>query len=932
MQILRHALPLPLAVPFALPLALALALALGACGDKSGTDDSGGSPGDGGGGGDTGTALTDADHDGVAVEEGDCNDADPQVYPGAEERCDGQDDNCDGAVDEGYADTDTDGVADCVDTETCDGLDNNGDGQVDEGYPDSDGDGVADCVATEICDGLDNNGDGQVDEGFDLDGDGVTSCAPVPDCDDSDPARSPALAEVAGDRIDNDCDGLVDEGSWAAGDLVITEIMSNPQSVSDPDGEWFEVFNTTDHDLYLNGLRIESDPGEVHDIADATLLTVPAGTWFVFGSNGDALTNGGVDVGYVYDTIRLSNEDDTLALYAGDVLLDAVAWDNGATMPDPAGASMSLDDLFLGAAANDDADGWCASYEPWAAGTDDGSPGGPNPYCTTTDHDGDGYGIAEGDCDDTDASVGPDAVETWYDGFDQNCDGRSDYDADLDGYDSVDWGGTDCDDSRDDINPGEREICDAADTDENCNGLADDADPGVTDPATLYPDADHDGWGATGTPVLTCESPEGYGTGSGDCNDGDATVYPGAPDTWYDGVDQNCDGADDFDADADGYDASSSGGADCDDTRADINPAQREVCDPADVDENCNGLADDADPTVSDAGTWYPDADGDGYGSDADRVVTCEAPDGWSDAGGDCDDSDRSINPGATEVWYDGIDEDCNGWSDYDADQDGFESEDWAGDDCDDTDRSVHPYAWEDATDGIDNDCDGGVDRADTDTVHTLRLSDDSASLVTFASTTFPFCGTDRRAVYVSSNGRIVFGVGDTTYSESASVFASGGLATIAGWWDDLNPSSGGEVEWIDYGDAMGIYFIGVPEYSVGGANTFSYILRADGQILLDYGDMSALDGLVGWTCGTGLAPSAVDLTAQASVIPDGSAGIGMGTEDAVYELFLGTAASSGDVGNLTFAFCSQQGSDADGDGWTDACGDTDDSDPLIHP
>jgi choice-of-anchor A domain-containing protein len=50
--------------------------------------------------------------------------------------------------------------------EPCDGVDNDGDGKVDEGWADSDGDGTADCVDSEECDGLDNDGDGAIDEGL----------------------------------------------------------------------------------------------------------------------------------------------------------------------------------------------------------------------------------------------------------------------------------------------------------------------------------------------------------------------------------------------------------------------------------------------------------------------------------------------------------------------------------------------------------------------------------------------------------------------------------------------------------------------------------------------------------------------------------------------------------------------------------------------
>ncbi|MBM4369892.1 MAG: putative metal-binding motif-containing protein, partial [Deltaproteobacteria bacterium] len=200
---------------------------------------------------------TDADGDGVTPADGDCDDNNAELHPGQAEACNGIDDNCNGVVDEGLPDTDGDGVADCEDTETCDGVDNNGDGQVDEGFTDADGNGVADCVGTEECDGVDNNENGQVDEGFDEDNDGYTSCgddSTPADCDDTDPNIFPDAGEVSGDNVDNDCDGLIDEGDWAEGDLAINEIMNNPGDVLDPDGEWFELVNTSDRTLILNGL------------------------------------------------------------------------------------------------------------------------------------------------------------------------------------------------------------------------------------------------------------------------------------------------------------------------------------------------------------------------------------------------------------------------------------------------------------------------------------------------------------------------------------------------------------------------------------------------------------------------------------------------------------------------------------------------------
>jgi hypothetical protein len=89
------------------------------------------------------------------------------------------------------------------------------------------------------------------------------------------------------------------------------------------------------------------------------------------------------------------------------------------------------------------------------------------------------------------------------------------------------------------------------------------------------------------------------------------------------------------------------------------------------------------------------------YDRDADGVTTCA---------GDCNDDDRSVHPGAAEVPYDGIDQDCSGADLTDVDKDGYAAEAAGGTDCDDTDLHVHPGAVEIDGDFIDNDCDGVVD------------------------------------------------------------------------------------------------------------------------------------------------------------------------------------------------------------------------------
>ncbi len=77
--------------------------------------------------------------------------------------------------------------------------------------------------------------------------------------------------------------------------------------------------------------------------------------------------------------------------------------------------------------------------------------------------------------------------------------------------------------------------------------------------------------------------------------------------------------------------------------------------------------------------------------------------------GDDCNDTDPSINPTGEEYWYDGVDQDCDGGSDYDADGDGYDLEP-PGLDCDDEDEAIKPGAVEQWYDGVDQDCTGVSD------------------------------------------------------------------------------------------------------------------------------------------------------------------------------------------------------------------------------
>ncbi|MFH1469816.1 MAG: MopE-related protein [Pseudomonadota bacterium] len=395
-----------------------------------------------------------------------------------------------------------------------------------------------------------------------------------------------------------------------------------------------------------------------------------------------------------------------------------------------------------------------------------------------------GYAALGGDCDDTQPDVNPGEPEQC-DDTDHDCDGDIDngfaypygtvlyLDADSDGYGAAATTGCtagsglvlmggDCDDGEPAVNPGATEVCDAGTpVDDDCDG---DADPvGAAGCTTQYLDADGDGYGTdAGISACVCASnPGAYtSTNAGDCDDGAYAVNPGATEVCdAAGTDEDCDGlvnGDDpsatglatwyRDADADGCGLASAtqsacdqptgsvaDDSDCDDTDASVHPGSAEVCDTANADEDCDGLADDSDSSATGQGTWYRDADGDGYGSDTATLSRCDQPSGYVASGGDCNDSSTLYHPGASEPVGSGTDYDCSGGvSCYnDDDNDGYL--DTSGDtiassdsdctdayegsssdpttDCDDFDASAHPGATE-TCDGADNDCDGATDEA----------------------------------------------------------------------------------------------------------------------------------------------------------------------------------------------------------------------------
>ncbi len=157
------------------------------------------------------TVVTGTPDAGWVLDGTDCDDTDAEVFPGAAERCNAVDDDCDGRADHGvveewHSDVDGDGWGDPdYAVHTC--LPE--DGWILDGSDCWPGDAEAHPGATEACDGEDDDCDGAIDEGMDADGDGhrTDACVDGDDCDDADAGVFPGGAEVCEDGIDGDCDG-----------------------------------------------------------------------------------------------------------------------------------------------------------------------------------------------------------------------------------------------------------------------------------------------------------------------------------------------------------------------------------------------------------------------------------------------------------------------------------------------------------------------------------------------------------------------------------------------------------------------------------------------------------------------------------------------------------------------------------------------------
>jgi hypothetical protein len=591
------------------------------------------------------------------------------------EKCDGDDNDCDGLVDEGFADTDNDGIADCLENDKdgdgiADGVDNcptlfnpqqtdtDFDSLGDACDLDDDNDQTPDAEdcspknaavhpgAVEICDGLDNDCDYTVDEGSpDFDFDGFKDC--VDDDDDNDGTVDgldcgPTNADVHPgatewcDGLDNDCDGQTDEGASDIDQDGLADCVDDDMDgdgASNPDDNCPLVANQDQSDADLDGLGdacdLDLDGDGIPDSGDNCLgLKNPLQQDL----DGDGLGDGCDDD---LDGDTLANDADNCPLVANDSQLDT-------------------DDDGVGDACEDDTDG-------------DGTPDAK-------------------DCAPEEAAIHPEADEAC-DGLDNNCNSLIDegfVDTDADSLkdcvdDDDDNDGThdeqDCQPLNAAIHPG---------AGETCNGLDDDCNDSIDD-----------GLGKT-----TCGKGQ-CAHAVANCIDGKTTncdPFEGATYESCDGLDNDCNGLVD-----EGLGFATCGKGECFHTVAtcqegvpvDCDPlegAAPELCDGADND--CDGKTDEEQPILAC-----------GKGQCFHTVASCQGGVSYE------------CNPfeGASPEVCDTVDNDCDGEADEGLGQTtcGFGACQHTVDNCiEGAFQICNPMAGAavEVCDGEDNDCDSLVD------------------------------------------------------------------------------------------------------------------------------------------------------------------------------------------------------------------------------
>jgi len=456
--------------------------------------------------------VVDADGDGANATI-DCDDNDPQRFPGNPELCNDVDDDCNDLVD----DTPVDGTPYFRDVDL---------------------------------------------DGFGVQTDVVVACARPAgrvtrpgDCDDRDSDVFPGAPEVC-NGVDDDCDPATQEDAgpdaldWYAdvdGDTY-GDASASRRACVNPPGYVAEALDCDDHaptthpraPELCNGVDDDCDPTTSEDDGPEAL------TWFADADAdgfGDALASAracALPPGHVADASDCDDHADT-------------------TSPGAAERCDGVDDDCDPTTSEDD--GPFASA--WYADADGDSFGDPSDRATACAAPL-GRVADASDCDDASPAVNPRAVEVC-NGVDDDCnpatvEPRSPfaYDADADGYaadrtvsyacaDAPPAGGVpldqlvatalDCDDAAAAVNPAAPELCNGVDDD--CDGVVD--GDHALDVQDFYYDGDGDGWGVASGRVRRCAPRPGEVPVAGDCDDGSRRRHPGALEL-CNGLDDDCDG------------------------------------------------------------------------------------------------------------------------------------------------------------------------------------------------------------------------------------------------------------------------------------------------------------------------------------------------------------------------------------------------------